>query len=301
MQSDSPDGSFLYSDLREKREGVQFERTLRGLSFVLHEWSQYTGDRKPLYELDVHPQVLTVIQFDKLALFTFRVWNEVYRRQLRSLKPNHLQVPMGGDDAVTFPSPFVELPGKHGRGPARFGGKSKPIYIVDSLYALQNEGIYYFQITPPTDSPKDPKDYRTIVASAERITNPNQFLSGFTSREIEILKELANALKRLGPSEIRALGTHENHHKSVEDIRKEFTDMEPHRMAVVEGLQSNQLFRRSSKEFLEYADEAWRKSIYNRRDYAGAHQIMSTEIGDPELRAAFGGCQSTPERIWDPS
>ncbi|HEV7747698.1 MAG TPA: hypothetical protein VGO56_22050 [Pyrinomonadaceae bacterium] len=297
MGSESLNSGFLFSELREGREGVQFERMLRALSFVLHQWCQFSGTRTPLYG-EPASQSLSVIQFDKLALFVFRLWNEMYHRHgVREHTAN--ESPAIDSRVLTFPSPFTELPGKHGRGPARFDGKSPPIYIIDSLYALQSDGIFYFQITPPADARNNPKDHRTIVTAGDVNTDTNQFLSGFNSREIEVLREMGNGLKHLGPSEVRALGTHENCQKTREDIVKEFVDMRPHRIAVAERLGESQPFFNASREMVEYADEAWRKSKDNRRDYANAHRIMLTEIGDPDVRSAFSGCQETTEHIWD--
>lgn len=299
MGSESLNSGFLFSELREGREGVQFERMLRALSFVLHQWCQFPGTRTPLYG-EPASQSLKVIQFDKLALFVFRLWNEMYRRHGDGVREHTANdFPPIDSRVLTFPSPFTELPGKHGRGAARFDGKSPPIYIIDSLYALQSDGIFYFQITPPVDAPDNPKDHRTTVTAGDLMTDTNQFLDGFNSREIEVLKEMGNSLKHLGPSEVRALGTHENCQKTREDIVKEFTDLIPHRAAVAARLGEGQPFFNASREMMEYADEAWRKSKDNRNDYGNAHRIMLTEIGDPELRSAFSGCQESTEEIWN--
>lgn len=300
MEFDSPSTGFLFSQLRDKREGVQFERILRALSFILYQWCQYPGKRKPLY--GHNPSFLTAIEFDKLASFVFRLWNELNRvRSKTASRTGDLASSVDEQMLVTFPSPFLELPGKHGRGPARFDGKADPIYILDSIYALQDEGIYYFDITPPTEDPRNPTNHRTTVTSGMKITDPNRFLEGFDPGEIEILKDVANSVRHLGPSEIRALGTHENHKKTVEDISKEFRDMAPHQRKVAGRLLRGESFLEASRDLLEYADEAWRKSNDERRgDYRDAYGIMMSEIGDPEIRGAFASCQTTMEQMWGP-
>jgi hypothetical protein len=297
MGYDPSNNDFLFEQLRSKREGVQFERILRALSVVLHQWCQFTGNRKHLY--GEHSQVLTSIQFDKLANFMFRCWNTAYQ----SYDVDSLVVGQKSQqfkrDQITFPSPFIELPGKHGRGPARFDGKGRPIYITESVYALQNEGVFYFEVTPPVDAPNSPNDHRTTVTSGMTITSSSQFLNDFSSREIEIVQEFANSVKHLGPSEIRALGTHENYLKTVEDVVKEFTDMTPHRTKVVDKLKSGDSFSEDSGEMLEYVDEAWRKASANRADYSDARTIVLKELGDRDLRNVVENCQATPDHIWD--
>jgi hypothetical protein len=297
---------FLCEQLRNKREGIQFERMLRALSFVLHEWCHYDGNRKDVY--GERAQVLTSIQFDKLALFLFRLWNAAHREDDVDRLPLHSES-QESKDRVTFPAPFHELPGKHGRGPARFDGKRKPIYITESLYALQNEGLFYFEITPPSDTPLDewqrqlgdgsPNDHRTTVAPGILVTSSSAFLQDLTSREIEILRDFAHAVRHLGASEIRAIGTHENRRKTVEDVVKEFNDMTPHVIETTARLKNGEPFYRHSQEMLEYADEAWRKAVDNREDYSSARQTMIKELADLDLRNLFESSQASPEQIWD--
>lgn len=296
MGFSSPSPGFLPSQLRGKREAFQFERILRGLCFILDEWCRYTGARKPLYG-ETDSSSLGVIYFDKLALLVFRLWNGIFEQHKPKIWSDAILTEADVQRLVTFPSPFIELPGKHGRGPARLADSSPPEYIVGSLYALQQEGIPYFEITLP-DLTASPNDHRSTIRAGLH-SNSSEFLAGFTAREIEVLTDIAHAVRRLGASEIRALGTHENHRKTVEDINKEFRDMEHSRRALIEMLEGDKPLTRECDNLLEYADEAWRKSFENRRDYEDAFNIMLQELNDVELRTVFSKCQSPKALIWD--
>lgn len=74
------DGAGLFSDVREGREGVQLERTLRALWFLLDGWCNYdgSGNRTPC-EGEASKDCLRAIYFDKLAILAFRVWDESFR------------------------------------------------------------------------------------------------------------------------------------------------------------------------------------------------------------------------------
>jgi hypothetical protein len=196
-----------------------------------------------------------------------RVWDEYFRRTgAKFLKDPDNADQAAQDDAVTFPCPLRETPGKHGRGLSRWDGSSKPSYIVQILYQLQQEKIlHYFDIQPSDEDPGNPANYKTVVKAGVEITDPNGFLKGFTPREVRILIDMGTALRKLGPSEIRALGTHENSEKTLVDIEKEFQDLERRLIweEILAKLQAGESFSDEAEEFVEYAEEAWRKSVEN--------------------------------------
>lgn len=289
---------FLLEDLRKGREGVQCERSLRALSFLLDGWEKYEREQsqssKGKSKRDKGTKGLNAIYFDKFAAFTFRIWTELFRRTSKVIPKANPIVAGKMPNIVTHPSPFVELPGKHGRGPARLAEKDGPIYLVEMLHKLQEEGVLnYFEVTPP-EPDKNPKDYRTTVRSAMPVT-----LSGFNDYERKILIDLSNGLRHLDPSQIRALGTHENCEKTVEDIEKEFKDMATHINETIKGLLEAKPFLFNAREMMEFADEAWRKSKKNRENYKQALAIMIREINDGELKEVLLNAQSQPEQIWD--
>lgn len=299
----SSEERFLFSEIRKGREGVQLERTFRALLFLLHGWCTFTGKRKPLYERkekikeDIEP--LPVIHFEKLALFVSRIWKKMYdiaSNKIRKIEDSSTQIKDA--EVVTFPFPFLEYPAKHGRRLRKLNGRGKRISIVQILHELQKEDIHYFEITTPSDDSDNPNNYRTVVATAFPILNRKEFLQDFTSLEFEILEDLENSLRHLGASQIRALGTHENKEKTIYDIKKEFRDMDRHILHVINSLKRDGSFFDDSYEIMIYADEAWRKSIDNRGDYAEACKLMLAEIKNSQLRASFRACQSLPEQIW---
>ena len=310
MVSEFYNNSILLSRIHEGREGIQLERTFSALSFLLHGWCTFRGKRKPLYEReekgkkkenekirkeDIEP--LPVIHFEKLALFASRIWNEMFSIEaVKKIIDSSNKIKDA--NIITFPFPFQEFPAKHGRRLQRLNGKEEYVYIVEILHKLQRADIHYFEIRTHRDAADNPNDYRTTVMNAFPITNSEDFLEKFTSFEIQILKDLDNSLKRLGASEIRALGTHENKEKTIYDIEKEFRDMYRYIPKVINSLDRDDCFFYSSYEMMTYADEAWRKSTYNRMDYIDAYNRMLTEINNPILKAAFQSCQKSHEQIW---
>jgi hypothetical protein len=83
------------------RLGAQYERTFRILTYILAAWCDNAKNFKD------GVQGLSIIAFDKLAVFSYRIWN-----QLWALKASEKD----RDEKVSFPYPFREIPGKHGRG-----------------------------------------------------------------------------------------------------------------------------------------------------------------------------------------
>lgn len=297
----------MFSLLRFNCKGVQFARYFRALVYLLHEWSKYKGRRAPLCEVEDKKDKqadakLRVIYFDKLAMFLFRIWDKLHEaNRSEILEILEDSKPVDISNLVTFRPPLHEIPGKHGSGPGRRRVNRKPIFLIEILWDLQRDHLlHYFEIKPPQNDPDNPQNHKTTVAHAIPIPDADKFLNGFTQCEINILKDLANCLKRLGPGEIRALGTHQNNQKTCADTKREFEYIErdKHRLKVINCLRSNNCFFEDAKEMLEYADEAYRKSKGNIDDYKNAHETMSSEIADIKLQTAFNKCQFSSEHIW---
>lgn len=295
MDFDSLGEKLLFSELREGREGVQLERTFRALSFILHGWLTYKGRGKSIYKRDEKSKdsikSMPVISFEKLALFCSRIWKTMF--QFEEAKK------MKDSVTITFPFPFQEIPAKHGRRLMRFDAENNPLFITEILYILQKEDIiHYFTVNVPSEDPDNPNNYKTTVAHPFPIINRKEFLKNFTPLEIEILEDLENSLRRLNAEQIRALGTHENNKKTISDVKKEFRGMNFYTPDVINCLNRGECFFNSSYEMMTYADEAWRKSIYNKKDYEDACRLMIIEIKKPNLQKAFRECQWSNERIW---
>jgi hypothetical protein len=77
-----------------------------------------------------------------------RVWGRLFQIDRPALSgPVEATALISRDDSVTFPFSLREVPGKHGRGLARWDGASQPRYIVEILHKLAEENIvHYFRI-----------------------------------------------------------------------------------------------------------------------------------------------------------
>lgn len=303
MASDSVQDNFLFSNLRERREGTAVARMLRGLSFVMHGWCNYTEGRNLLCG-EQNDNKLDAISFCKLATFLTRIWNEVYNLTCGPDIKDNIDSLTRSDMAqiVTFPTPFSEMKGKHGRTPARYDGKGPPIYINQIVYECQLEGMQdLFEVITPVDKRDDPNDPRATFKPGTPSLNADYLLSNFTPKEKRILQILNNGLKRLGPLQIRALGTHENYEKTLEDIEKEFKDAEPYRRKAIKHLRHGNCFLEASRKIGEYADEARRKSFENHPYYAEALKKLRDAIGEQDvtLKTAFNNIQKSPNQIWE--
>jgi hypothetical protein len=117
---------------------------------------------------------------------------------------------------------------------------------------------------------------------------------------MDLLKELSVILRRLGPAEIRALGTHWDASKTVEDIDREFQYLNKWVWKdLLARLAEGSGFSDPAEQLLEYADEAWRKASRNRKAYKDGRCIVLQECSDGELNTAFANCQPDDSAIWD--
>lgn len=289
----------LITKLRGLREGAQFEHFFRAICFVLHGWcafrSSTTGERA----------ALAAIPFDKLVLFFVRIWNDLYARNAKDVIT--FTESTGNFDPVnliTFPCPVTVLPGKHGRGAAVQKEDGSADFILTVIAKLNAEGIgYYFELTPggssrdPVESASHPE---TTVGVAVPVQDAATFLDGFSEREIATLSDLSRSLRRLTPSQLRALGTHSDAISTHQDAVKEYEYITTKRIVeeLKELINSDEAFSEIAHDLYEFADEGCRKSRENRDDYSAAWSILDEEISDPILRSAFQAKQSRADVIW---
>lgn len=304
-------GVNIFGLLREGREGVQFEHIFRVLSFVLHQWYEYQGARN---KDDVEStDKLRSIAFDKLVTFVTRLWDKLYaRRDMLKLDSLGSEIRLAFDtEGLTFPCPMREMPGKHGPGRAIYDGQRKPEYVISVLYRLQEDDIiHYFTITPPMETidsvgqrRAEPTHPQTTITPAVQITNRRSFLERFTPREVEIITDLSSAIKKLNPSEIRALGTHHSRETTGQAIRWEFKALNRLGISKVisEAIRTSTPFTYPAQQWIEYADEACSKSRENRGVYETARTTLNVELSDPELKEIFGATQALGSAIWEGS
>ncbi len=257
--------SSLFEDLRQGREGIQCERSLRLLLFLYDGWCKYAAGQRGFST----PQGLTAIPFDKFAMLALRLWDALFR----ALGDHSVEGESGTH--VTFPSPFQAIPGKHGSGPGRWEGPGRqPTYLLDILFELQREELlHYFRITPPRHDKDNPKNYKTTILPALPITGTHEFLNGFNPTEQKALFAMQSVLKHLEPQELRSLGTHHSQKDTINDIKREFDYIGRVTPEIVSRVEENQSFTTQARTVLEYADEAWRKACYNQQSYSKGYQV----------------------------
>jgi hypothetical protein len=286
----------LYGSLQSGREGIQFERMLRLLSVLLYAWCSYEGNRN-MGKGEPHDQ-LRSIPFDKFVTLVARIWDELCRRGVKRREV------VADSEVVRFPCPFTERPGKHGSGRAVYDGKSKPEFITVVLMKLQLEGILpYFHIVLPPGVKNEPEAANhpdTLVGPGIVIANKREFLQGFCPREQEVLTDLEQAIRKLGPSELRALGTHCNGDQTLEVVAWEFDAVEQQGLwsEIIDAISKGGPFGEYAQDILEYMDEACRKTDGNCPVYKQGRGIFLTELQDPELREVFAQIHSEPNEIW---
>jgi len=178
--------------------------------------------------------------------------------------------------------------------------------IIRIIYDLNNElsnyGLILFDIQPPQESLDTPEDPRTKVTPAMPISNPREWLkkAEFTDMEIDTLMTLGDSIEPLTTYQIRSLGTHENIHKTKDDIAKEFEYLDPRRLALVEKLKKDEGFLQDSYKMKGFAEEAMRKSKDNLKDYGTGYIYLDNKLRHhPLLKNAFSTSQSQPEKIWN--
>jgi hypothetical protein len=120
-----------------------------------------------------------------------------------------------------------------------------------------------------------------------------------TSQEQALLQELAWALKHLSPGEIRALGTHCDRTKTLEDIDREFRYLEERCWDLfLDRLSGGKGFSVVAAECFEYAEEALRKAMLNRKTYREGRRVLLDECRTVTLRSAISECQPEEALIW---
>jgi len=291
--------AFLLSSLRFGREGVECERSIRALSYIFHCWAHYGKSRKPLENGKPDGGILPIIAFEKLGVLWCRLWEQFWKiRGARDERKASAAFVTDTGKNFRFPHPFLVAQAKHGKRLQRHDGLEKPVTLAELLHGLQQDGIRYFDIHTTGDQ-TDPNHYKTTVHATLPSSAGDQLPDGFSAIESECLKELSRIIKRLGTSQIRALGTHESVSETILDIKFE-TDRIVYWMGQAAiNLKDGGSFFESSQEMLEYADEAYRKSLGNRQDYEEAYSIFLSQVDNPLVKEAFENCQAPASAIWD--
>ena len=207
------------------------------------------------------------------------------------------------EELVTFPWPWTEVPGPHGRQPGRYEsakGQGPPIYMIEILFQMQEQGILpYLQIVPPSENPGQPAHPKTIIMRGMEDPDEDHFLADFTRKERELLKDWKYSIRNLDGSQIRALGTHVDLRETIADVYYEFDKAIPFCTHIVDRLRENSCFLDDSYNLSRFSREADRKSRTNRNDYKNARKHMMDNIRTDELHHAFELSHKEDSEIWE--
>lgn len=279
---------------------------------------------------------ITVIEFDKFVNIACRLWTKLFQATGSQFidRVDELDEETKAQ-IVRYKPPVDEVPGLHGPGEARTAEDGdKVVYVVAMLKMLADEGISYFTFQTrssasasnspeaellkgelfdtqaTTSEPENTAEFGEItrtwgigesteVEPGIRVTDDAHFWEGFTDREIRFLRDLSNALKRLGPTEIRAIGTHKDSRSTVKEVRRELRWANKQIKTLLIDLPNGTISLQASQRLHMSVDEALRKSEKNKDDYATGYALLYQEIQDSELRTAFTNSQKPPEEVWN--
>jgi hypothetical protein len=320
--------SEVYRWIRHGDVGKQLEYVFRGVCFVLNSWCSFGAAtisdeklvRKGRYDKPDKGR-LTTIEFDKLLNIVCRVWGEMFQRtgavvfdRMTKLSAEEI------NGIVRFRPPFQELPGTHGPGQTRTQAASNETrYVVRMLQDLSEEPDLppYFLFEGKDvrkfeedigdhepDERGDPPEFShdphmCFVRPGLAVSDDDIFWDGFTGCERSFLRDLAQALKHLGPTEVRALGVHKDQLGTVEEIQRELKWARRERDAIVASLSSGRIALQNAAQFQVFAEEALRKARLHKEEYASAHDRMLRELNSsPAVRTAFEAVQKGPFEVW---
>ena len=304
----------VYSSIYRSETWKQLEHVFSAVSSILDRWCEFgklknskdESPRKRIYGR-CDNGCLTPIEFDKLINVICRIWAEMFKSRgpkdisgVNSLEQAEL------DKVVRFRPPTEEVPGKHGPGMARLIPESEdPRYVTQMLIRLSiEEEIPYITLSKNGDSrksggprglsPKRPtttvevNEYKDYVIPGIAALDQARFWRGFTVAERSLIASLSDAIKHLGPSEIRALGTHKSQNETVKEVRREIIWAIKVIEEMVCDLNSSSVIAIDvAQRFRSFSDEAARKAYKNRAEYEQAHVIMLRELGDSYIKQAF--------------
>ncbi len=205
---------------------------------------------------------------------------------------------------VRFKPPGEEVPGTHGPGTARRVLASKSddvVYFSQMAERLVEEAIPYFVFEPSQEhasSGKETKPHKKFVKPGIAVGDDEGFWQEFTTREIRFLQEVSTALKHLGPTEIRALGTHKNAEGTCREIKRELKWAREKARVLISDLENGNPKPSDVKRLRSVSHEGYRKAILNEDYYASAYGTMLDRIDDGQLKEAFDKAQQSPTEVW---
>lgn len=316
-----------YRGLRRAHTGTQLESVFRALCYVLHQWCVYPSSGAPATSVPKrrarHEDKgssddgrLLLLEFDKLINIVCRMWDKMFQESglkildgIEGLTQEELR------KIVRFQPPAQEFPGTHGPGRARRkAGSDDLVYLTRMAEQLVEEGFPYFAFEPRdrmrSHSDEKQRDgaerrlksdepHKWVVRPGLAVGDETTFWGGaYTQAEIDLIQRTGIALSRLGPTEIRALGTHKDQRGTMEEIRRELRWAHKACERLACALQDGRLGIGDASRLREYAHEARRKAILNEDYYASAYETMVRELSDAQLKGAFQAVQKPPSLVW---
>jgi hypothetical protein len=274
--------------------------------------------RRPRHEDNGSPDngKLLLIEFDKLINVLCRMWEKMFLESglkvldgIEGLTQEELA------RTVRFRPPTQELPGTHGPGQARRKpGSDDLVYMTRMAEQLVDEGFPYFAFEPrdgmASDSDKTEKagaegrlksnePHKWVVRPGLPVGDEKAFWGGdYTQAEIELIQRTAVALSLLGPTEIRAIGTHKDQQGTMQEIRRELKWARKVCARLLAALQNGRLSFGEAVRLREFAHEANRKAILNEDYYKTAYDKMLQKMLNTPLESTFQAVQKQPSVVW---
>ncbi len=242
---------------------------------------------------------IDLVVFEKIATFTLRFVN-AYKTNLNS------------KTVLNFNS-FHIVRSKHGRRVSR-QIPTQRIFLPEIIETFKRNGLNRYLKIIKTDESRLISDPYNKVWTVDPSPSSISIDVRFNNEQKELITGLANCLKNLSEEELRAIGTHSNWKDVIEDIEKEFSDVLIHTTKdgqvkiinqCIDELQKdgqNPSFIETTKHLLSYMEEAYRKAVFNEKNYINAYKKLSDSFNisyKPEFKLAFEVCQSKPGLIWN--
>lgn len=304
MSSEEHDSLLGEDSFPVGRLGAQYERTFRILTYLLAAWcdnaeNREQDDKRTFSKKDV--KGLSIIAFDKLAVFSYRIWNQLWSLKVEEKDRKRM---------VSFPYPFREIPGKHGRGIGLYNWhpiNKRPGFLPEILIKMAKDGTQKYLRFENIEIKHMNADelhenifHRILVTPGLEVASLDYLLKGMNEYENSILRDLQNAIKRLNNHEVRVLGTHSQQGKTIQDIRILLNKWRKFRKNILNNeLAEIGKILNNLEEMAWHAEEMWRKVDDNRQVYKKACNKIYNEFSHSDLKKAFQFTQSKEKEIWD--
>jgi len=296
--------------------GENVARTIRILARVLLDWSLHHAEHEaPESGIPDKPlPPLGAIEFDKLSIVFWRLWNELHRQK-----------------KVRFRGAFLERRGFHGPGNAlKINRKQDEILGKDPDDTRHNEWAYTTEIVeklkPPWSNTRvlfrvegkscnikkckiypglDRSSWDSWLSNEAAKSHESQFL---TLSEANYIQTISATISKLDKEEIRALGTHCSADETYKDISFNLGALQRKGFDKIVCYLKQRNAPKSEIDLAAHtmvstAREILRKSKRNRKKYEAAYTKCRAHLSEFGIQArdvlnAFDVVQHPTDSIW---